>query len=48
MSAAFMNRTEESDNGYWISSPCTATNESVPNGLVVEVVVGSTMYKAEF
>jgi hypothetical protein len=44
MSAAFMNRTEGSDNGFWASSICTATSASLPNGLVVEVVVDNVTY----
>lgn len=44
MSSAFKNRTEANDNGYWLRSECAATNTSIPNGLVVEVVVGNTTF----
>ncbi|AGA70553.1 cell wall-binding protein [Desulfitobacterium dichloroeliminans LMG P-21439] len=48
MSAAFSTRTEESNNSYWISSACTATNASVPNQLVVEVVFDNVTYMATY
>ncbi len=46
LSSAFMNRTEQTDNGFWESSISTATNEYVPNGLVIEVKIGNVTYIA--
>ncbi|MGI1659841.1 MAG: cell wall-binding repeat-containing protein [Desulfitobacterium sp.] len=48
MSAAFSTRTEQNDNSYWISSPCTATNAYIPNRLVVEVFVDNVTYTATY
>ena len=44
MSCAFKTRTESSDNGFWVRSKCTATESSVPEKLVVKVVVGNIEY----
>lgn len=47
LSSAFKNRTEEEDNGFWVSSITTALNETVPDGLFVEVKVGNVIYIAK-
>ena len=44
LSCAFKNRTEQADNGYWVRSKCTATENEIPDKLVVKVVVGNIEY----
>ena len=48
MSCAFKTRVESEDNGFWVRSECTATSASVPNKLVVKVLVGNTEYVTDY
>lgn len=48
LSCAFRPREESGDNGYWIRSKCTASVNSVPNGLKVTITLDDIAYETSY
>ena len=48
LSCAFRQREESGDNGYWLRSKCTADINSIPNKLIVRVLLDKVEFETVY